>query len=61
MCLYNNIHSTLNHTFSVSILSVFCLYMCVSDLLCANILNGDDFAATRKLPKTAPEALAEVL
>ena len=35
--------------------------MCVSDLLCANILNGDDFAATRKLPKTAPEALAEVL
>ena len=35
--------------------------MCVSDLLCANILNGDDFAATRKLPKTAPEALAEAL
>ena len=35
--------------------------MCVSDLLCANILNGDDFAATGKLPKTAPEALAEAL
>ena len=35
--------------------------MCVSDLLCANILNGDDFAATRKLPKAAPEALAEAL
>ena len=43
------------------VLPVFCLYMCVSDLLWANILNGDDFAATRKLPKAAPEALAEAL